>query len=103
MANSEEIPHHLKDLIDDYLQGLLDDVRTRELEQILTSDPAARAYFVRYSRLHTDLHIEMRALNAGQRALGKIEAYSRQGRQQTRPTSHQRSLSSALYKAGLLV
>ena len=100
MANFEELPHRLKHLMDDYLQGLLDEPRTRELEQALTSDPQARAYFVRYARLHTDLHLELRAHSAGQRALGKIEACVRQSRQPVRIGA--RSLSSTAYLATLL-
>lgn len=95
MHNSPELPDQLKDLIDDYLQGLLDEARTRQLEQALSADADARGYFVRYARLHTDLHLEARARNAGQRALGKIEECARQSRQAactgTRPP-HQRAL-----------
>jgi ferric-dicitrate binding protein FerR (iron transport regulator) len=97
MANSKEMPRRLKDLIDDYLQGLLDETGTAELETALTSDEAARAYFVRYARLHTDLHLELRALNAGQRALGKIEAYARQGQRPARTEMLARSLKIRRY------
>src|SRR5947209_11655989 len=66
-------PNPLKLLIDDYLDGSLDEAGTRELEQRLSAEPAARDYFVRYARLHTDLHLEVRARRAGARALNRIE------------------------------
>jgi hypothetical protein len=73
MSDSENLPDPLKDLIDDYLGGLLDEARTRELDERLRADAGARRYFVRYARLHTDLHLEARAHQAGRRALGSIE------------------------------
>ncbi len=100
MQNSEKLPDHLKDLIDDYLDGLLDEARTRQLEQALSADADARGYFVRYARMHTDLHLEARAQNVGQRALGKIEACARQGRQavrtERRPSRHRALIVYAL-------
>jgi ferric-dicitrate binding protein FerR (iron transport regulator) len=103
MANFNELPDRLKNLVDDYLHGLLDEARTRELHDALAADPAARAYFVRYSRLHTDLHLEMRALNAGQRALDKIEAYTRQNKRPARTGAPARSHGAAPYKWALVL
>src|SRR5262249_13525234 len=65
-------PEPLQDLIDDYLDGLLDEARTRALEERLCADADARRNFVRYSRLHTDLHLEVRARRAGAQALDRI-------------------------------
>jgi ferric-dicitrate binding protein FerR (iron transport regulator) len=65
----EAFPAPLKDLIDDYLSGLLDEARLAELEQCLLGDAEALRYFVRYARLHTDLHLEARAWQASDRAL----------------------------------
>src|SRR5262245_23546595 len=73
MSEPQDLPDLLKDLIDDYLSGLLEEARTKELEELLCADAEARRYFVRYARLHTDLHLEMRARRAGERALGRIE------------------------------
>jgi hypothetical protein len=67
-------PDPLQDLIDDYLDGLLDEARLRELDERLYADPTARQTFVRYARLHTDLHLETRARLAGARALDRIVA-----------------------------
>ncbi|HYT92414.1 MAG TPA: FecR domain-containing protein [Gemmataceae bacterium] len=64
------VPEFLKDAIDDYLHGLLDEARLQELEEALRADADLRRYFVRYARLHTDLHLEVRARQAGDRALG---------------------------------
>jgi hypothetical protein len=69
MNTADHIPDDLKDLIDDYLAGLLDEARMRQLEERLRADAAARRYFVRYCRLHTDLHLEVRAHQVGDRAL----------------------------------
>jgi ferric-dicitrate binding protein FerR (iron transport regulator) len=74
MNQPPELPSHWKDLIDDYLDGLLDEAGTQELEDCLRSDGRAREYFVRYARLHTHLHLEVRAQGAGARALERIEA-----------------------------
>jgi len=73
MTAPNPIPDPLKLLIDDYLDGSLDELGTRELEQLLTADPVAREYFVRYARLNTDLHLEVRARVAGAKALNRID------------------------------
>lgn len=72
MKAMEQVPEPLKDLIDDYLNGLLDESRTQELEALLRGDATARSYFVRYARLHTDLVLDTRARRAGDRALGAL-------------------------------
>src|SRR5262249_5085329 len=66
---TDDIPDDLKDLIDDYLAGLLDEAGVRALEDRLRGDAGARRYFARYCRLHTDLHLEVRARRVGERAL----------------------------------
>jgi ferric-dicitrate binding protein FerR (iron transport regulator) len=76
MSESDNLPGRLKDLIEDYLDGTLDEAGMRDLEGYLYADEAARHYFVRYARLHTDLHLEARARGAGARALQRIEYLS---------------------------
>jgi hypothetical protein len=71
---ADHIPEDLKDRIDDYLAGLLDERGMRELEERLRADTAARYYFVSYCRLHTDLHLEVRAGQVGRRALRALSA-----------------------------
>lgn len=73
MNEAEHVSGPLRDLIDDYLNGLMDEARLKELEALLRADGEARRYFVRYARLHTDLHLEMRAQRAGARALDSID------------------------------
>jgi hypothetical protein len=73
MSETEPVPPRLKDQIDDYLNGQADEAGMTELEGALRADAEARRYFVRYARLHTDLHLEMRARVAGENALNKIE------------------------------
>jgi hypothetical protein len=63
------LPDNLQDLIDDYLAGLLDEAGVARLEQWLRADGDARRHFARYARLNTDLHLEMKAQVAGERAL----------------------------------
>lgn len=63
----------LAGLIEDYLTGQIDEARLRDLESRLRDDPEARRVFVRYSRLHTDLHIELRAREASERVLNEID------------------------------
>ena len=60
-------------LIEDYLTGQIDEPRLRELEARLRDDPEARREFVRYARLHTDLHFELRAREASERVLDAID------------------------------
>jgi hypothetical protein len=79
MNEPENLSEPLKDLIDDYLSGLLDETRIRELEERLRADADARRYFVRYARLHTDIHLEVRARKAGERALDRIEQLIQDG------------------------
>jgi ferric-dicitrate binding protein FerR (iron transport regulator) len=73
MNKPEDLSDSVKDLIDDYLSGLLDEARMCKLEEVLHADADARTYFVRYSRLHTDLHLEMRAQQASGLVLDRIE------------------------------
>jgi hypothetical protein len=72
MTTTGGIPDDLKDLIDDYLAGLLDEAGMGRLEQRLLADAEARRYFVAYCRLHTDLHLEVRARQVGARALRSL-------------------------------
>jgi hypothetical protein len=72
MTTADDIPDDLKDLIDDYLAGLLDEAAMSRLEERLRADAAGRRYFVRYCRLHTDLHLEVRARQVSERALRTI-------------------------------
>src|SRR5262245_34040178 len=60
-------------LIEGYLNGLLDESRTGELEARLQADGEARRAFVRYVRLHTDLLFELRARQASDRVLHLID------------------------------
>jgi hypothetical protein len=69
MSTTEDIADDLKDLIDDYLTGRLDEAGMARLEARLLADAAGRAYFTRYCGLHTDLHLEVRARQVGERAL----------------------------------
>ncbi len=80
----EPVPEPLKDLIDDYLGGLLDEAGTSKLEELLRGDADARRYFVRYARLHTDLHLEARARQASARALDRISETAGRGSKSTR-------------------
>jgi ferric-dicitrate binding protein FerR (iron transport regulator) len=63
----------LESLIDAYLAGTIDEPRLQELEHRLRNDPEARRVFVRYARLHTDLHFELRAREASERVLDAID------------------------------
>jgi hypothetical protein len=72
MREPEDVPEPLRNLIDDYLDGLLDENGIQELQEFLCADAELRSYFVRYARLHTDLHLEVRARQASQRALDSI-------------------------------
>jgi ferric-dicitrate binding protein FerR (iron transport regulator) len=65
-------PEPLTALIEDYLTGQIDEARLRDLEARLRDDPEARREFVRYARLHTDLHFELRAREASERVLDAI-------------------------------
>jgi hypothetical protein len=73
MSEATQLPDRLRDLLEDYLDGVLDEAGLEELEAYLLADERARQYFVRYARLHTDLHLEVRARGAGARALQRIE------------------------------
>jgi hypothetical protein len=79
MNEPENVTELCKDLIDDYLSGLLEETRMRELEERLRADAGARRYFVRYARLHTDLYMEVRARQAGTRALDRIDQLTQDG------------------------
>jgi hypothetical protein len=79
MNEPENLPARVKGLIDDYLDGSADEAGLRALEEYLQADAVARRYFVRYARLHTDLHLHARAQQAGELALGRIEQLAQAG------------------------
>lgn len=87
-------------LIDDYLSGRIDDFRLAALEDRLRTDPAARDAFARYARLHTDLHLELRARQASERVL---EAIAREPIPMTSPRTYRRRGLALAVAAGLLV
>jgi hypothetical protein len=88
-------------LIEDYLTGQIDEPRLRELEARLRADPEARREFVRYARLHTDLHFELRAQEASERVLDAIE---RQAGSPPRPgLLRRRAAALSVVAVGLLV
>jgi hypothetical protein len=99
MSEAQKVPEALQDLIDDYLSDLLEESRLRQLEARLCASAEDRQYFVRYCRLHTDLHMQARARQAGERALRTIEQFAAEHqtpntKHQTPNTKHQRRLSS---------
>jgi hypothetical protein len=73
MNEPDQLSEPWKDLVDDYLDGQLDEARLTALEAQLRTDADARRYFVRYARLHTDLHLEARTRQASERALNLID------------------------------
>jgi hypothetical protein len=73
MTYSSELPEDLNDLFDDYLDDALDPAQLQELEDRLRGDPEVCSQFVLYCRMHTDLHLESCARQAGQRALRTID------------------------------
>jgi hypothetical protein len=76
MTEPESLPDPWKDLIDAYLEGLLDEAGMQELEGHLRATPSARYYFVRYARMHTDLYLEARSHDAARRALERLDRLS---------------------------
>lgn len=72
MNERDKLSDRLRDLIDDYLDGRLDEAQTQELDALLCADAGARHYLIRFARLHTDLYLESRAQQAGARALERL-------------------------------
>jgi len=69
---NEPLSGYVKELIDRYLAGSLDEAQMEELEQHLLRDVELRRYFVRFARLNTDLHLEAHARLTSRRALDQI-------------------------------
>src|SRR5262245_39523801 len=97
MTDPNPISDPLKLLIDDYLDGSLDEAGTRELERLLSTDAAAREYFVRYARLNTDLHLEVRARRAGARALNRMAEITAGSRERAAGSKRSAAKSALLY------
>jgi hypothetical protein len=72
MTEPQPTSSRLVDLVDVYVSGQLDEGGLDELESLLVADSEALRYFVHYASFHTDLHLEMRARNAGRRALSAL-------------------------------
>ena len=87
MTDPELIPEDVKALIDDYVNGAIDEAGMAELERRLLADDVAREYLVHYCRLETNLALAGRARSAGARALerihteagGRVARWSRRG------------------------
>jgi hypothetical protein len=95
MNELEELSGRWKDLIDDYLDGLLDEAGMQELEDHLRADAESRHYFVRYARLHTDLCLEARARDAANRALERLEQLAQPPKCETQSASCQNGKQTA--------
>jgi hypothetical protein len=63
----------LKNLIDEYLTGAIEDDGVKRLDELLRADADARLYFVKYCRLHTDIYEVARASRATTSALKSLE------------------------------
>ena len=98
MNDPDVVSQHVRDLIDDYLSDALDETGLGELDGLLRADPAARAYFVRYAGLDTDLRLEIRARQAGERALEAIERPALESPVLERPALGQHSPMVAISK-----
>jgi hypothetical protein len=97
MNESGDVPERFQGLLDDYLAGLLDEAGFRELEELLSASEEARRHFVLYARLHTDLHLEARARQAGALALSRLEREEpSQPRQETGTTGRAKPLARLL-------
>ena len=70
----DEIPDALKDLIDEYCSGSIDEAGVQRLEQLLSSSEVFRQYFIRYARLQTDLEQIVKASHSSKSALRVIES-----------------------------
>ncbi len=99
--NSEQTPmQELERLIDLYVDDLLDSEGLRRLEELLTAHPEGRRYFVRYMRMHTDLHVLAHARRAGDRALETIDAVAAQAF--SRPNTGRRIRAVAAIAASIV-
>src|SRR5581483_12333950 len=76
MTDFEHIPDRLRNLIDEYVSGQLDEPGVKELEAGLHQNREALLYFVRYARMHTDLHLELRSHRLSARVFEQIEAFA---------------------------
>lgn len=86
MSQAEHIPEELANLFDAYLAEELTSAQFRQLEDRLRDDAEARRFFTLYCKMHTDIHVELRARRAGQRAMAAL-AEETAGRQ-TEPEIH---------------
>ena len=77
MNDRRALPEEIRDLLDEYCSGVIDDERLRALEAYLLADEAARREFVAYFHMHTELHFAVRAEQAADAVLGKIRSRSR--------------------------
>src|SRR5277367_332960 len=71
-----DMADELRDLIDEYLGGEIEVARFARLQAWLIEDPQARAYFVRYAQVHSQLYIDMRAECAADRVMERIHEFS---------------------------
>jgi len=76
MTDDQPLPPRVRDLIDDYLDGTLDNAGLKELEADLESNAAIREYFARYVGTHVDLGFELAARAATDRTLVQLRSTS---------------------------
>jgi hypothetical protein len=72
MLPEPAISDRFRDLVDAYLDGTMGTDALAELESHLREDPAARDYFARYAKTHTDLALEIASRTAAERAIAQL-------------------------------
>jgi ferric-dicitrate binding protein FerR (iron transport regulator) len=72
MNGREDLPGDVRDLLDAYCSGLIDDAGVARLEDILRQDARARREFVEYFHLHTELQFAIRARRATAEVLEQV-------------------------------
>ncbi|MCW2763759.1 MAG: hypothetical protein JWR85_3960, partial [Marmoricola sp.] len=68
----EAISEDVRSLVDGYMTDTISLADIKRLEEVLRTDATARRFFVRYTMLDRDLHLEVHARKQGDAALARI-------------------------------
>ncbi|CAN5438259.1 hypothetical protein BH11PLA2_BH11PLA2_44200 [soil metagenome] len=72
MPDEPTFSDRFRELVDAYLDGIIDVAQLEQLESLLREDDSARAFFAKYAQTHTDIAMEVASRTATERVLARI-------------------------------
>jgi len=72
VPDEQTLSIRFRELVDEYIDGTIRTAQLEELESLLRTDDAARAFFARYAQTDADVAMEVASRTATERALARL-------------------------------